>query len=72
MFFSLDPKCRQAATEADKAMKMDKEERSTLVVAMDTSSSEEEEEEEENMDVSDGALFLGSFLDHRAIKLGLN
>lgn len=48
-FFSLDPKCRDAANEADKAMQIERRKRTSLVVAMETS--DEEEEEEEDMDV---------------------
>jgi len=47
-FYSADPRCKDAASEADKTMKMEKEERSSLVVAMETS------DEEEDMDVDDG------------------
>ncbi|KAK2166249.1 hypothetical protein LSH36_40g05016 [Paralvinella palmiformis] len=46
-FYSADPRCKDAASEADKTMKMEKEERSSLVVAMETS------DEEEDMDVDD-------------------
>ena len=50
-FFSLDPKCRDAASQADKAMKMERGKRASLVVAMETS---DEEDEEEDMDVEEG------------------